>query len=570
MIEALPPDFLPRATRILLPRFNAADEREAWLAQAFFLSDPRLYHDLRMVEGAPIVTVTRTITALLNAACLPGRKMHALATLLSAVKLGSPEPMHREIDSLVSLLKPLCSGDPKAKISSKLVVPMQRPSNPLQTIETPEDERTPTVFISYAHADDAFAMKLISDLQNAGHAIWIDTVSIKGGDAWVRSIADGIRNSYAFVTLISPNANTSRWVLREYLLAENLGKAIYPVMARQADIPFQMIDRQVIMLNESYADGLRELIAALPAPQVEMPPEGQEVVPPPPVSMSPPPPAPAPIMRPQASSPDQSKAGGPGGMLGGLLDRLSGLFGGETANPAPEADTSVERRAREQGEPAPSRVPVEDAVQVPGPEESAAEAVAPHAAPMMRSPVSRADELQFIQRQFAVVFNTMQERGKADMDDERVRWAKLPGDAIFGAREDAVEHPVDITGDLWQTMGRAIVEADSAGESGAVVWTALEAQMKRALADPAEPLPVMIDLTSWDERAESLESFVRHHLDTLADHWPTLAKQDRVAPLISGIEIADPARTGARHAAVEAFLRAHPDLSSLVVTVSAV
>ncbi|NOG50868.1 MAG: hypothetical protein HND48_16625 [Chloroflexi bacterium] len=99
---------------------------------------------------------------------------------------------------------------------------------------------------------------------------------------------------------------------------------------------------------------------------------------------------------------------------------------------------------------------------------------------------------------------------------------------------------MDITGDLWQTMGRAIVEADSAGESGAVVWTALEAQMKRALADPAEPLPVMIDLTSWDERAESLESFVRHHLDTLADHWPTLAKQDRVAPLISGIEIADP------------------------------
>ncbi|NOG50870.1 MAG: toll/interleukin-1 receptor domain-containing protein [Chloroflexi bacterium] len=210
------------------------------------------------------MTVTRTITALLNAACLPGRKMHALAALLSAVKLGSPEPMHREIDSLVSLLKPLCSGDPKAKISSKLVVPMQRPSNPLQTIETPEDERTPTVFISYAHADDAFAMKLISDLQNAGHAIWIDTVSIKGGDAWVRSIADGIRNSYAFVTLISPDANTSRWVLREYLLAENLGKAIYPVMARQADIPFQMIDRQVIMLNESYADGLRELIAALP------------------------------------------------------------------------------------------------------------------------------------------------------------------------------------------------------------------------------------------------------------------------------------------------------------------
>ena len=50
---SLPDDFLPRATQLLLPRFSTPDEREAWLAQAFFLNDPRLYHDLRQLSGAP-------------------------------------------------------------------------------------------------------------------------------------------------------------------------------------------------------------------------------------------------------------------------------------------------------------------------------------------------------------------------------------------------------------------------------------------------------------------------------------------------------------------------------------
>ena len=66
---SLPDNFLPRATQLLLPRFATPDEREAWLAQAFFLNDPRLYHDLRQMSGAPIVYVTRCITALLTAKC---------------------------------------------------------------------------------------------------------------------------------------------------------------------------------------------------------------------------------------------------------------------------------------------------------------------------------------------------------------------------------------------------------------------------------------------------------------------------------------------------------------------
>lgn len=270
----LPDDLIPRATQVLLPRWATPDERSAWLAQAFFLTEPRLYNQLRALDGQPIIILTQTITALLEAGCLPNRKAHSLAQLLNSVRIIAPPEAQTEIDRLVPALNTTCAESPSTSTGtfSTIGSTVTRPAQPLQSYETPLEKRTPTVFISYSHDDDSFAQRLINDLQNGGHAVWIDKMSIKGGAEWVRSIADGIRNSYAFVTLLSPTANTSRWVLREYLLADNLGKPIFPVMAAETDVPLQMIDRQVIMMFSAYADGLTQLLGTLPAPQAYIPP----------------------------------------------------------------------------------------------------------------------------------------------------------------------------------------------------------------------------------------------------------------------------------------------------------
>lgn len=277
-----PDDLIPRATQVLLPRWTTSDERSAWLAQAFFLAEPRLYNDLRVLDGQPIIILTNTITALLDAGCLPNKKAHALAQLLTSVRIIAPPEQQTEIDRLVPLLNHACA-DSKSKVATatmssiskvgagisslKTMMSSARPVNALQSFETPLSERTPTVFISYSHEDDDFALRLIDDLQGGGHAVWIDKMNIKGGAEWVRSIADGISNSYAFVTLLSPDANISRWVQREYLYADNLGKPIFPVMARPSEVPFQMIDRQVLSLVEDYAMGLEQLLTVLPAPR---------------------------------------------------------------------------------------------------------------------------------------------------------------------------------------------------------------------------------------------------------------------------------------------------------------
>src|SRR5690606_18000644 len=99
----------------------------------------------------PIVYVTRCITALLTARCVPGRDVHSLALLLNAVRIGSGPGEQREIDSLVTMLDPMCGPDARPKtgipaipITDTSTVPVVKPANPLQSIDTPEAERTPT------------------------------------------------------------------------------------------------------------------------------------------------------------------------------------------------------------------------------------------------------------------------------------------------------------------------------------------------------------------------------------------------------------------------------------------
>lgn len=588
---SLPDDFLPRATQLLLPRFATSDEREAWLAQAFFLNDPRLYHDLRQLNGAPIVYVTRCITALLTAKCVPGREVHSLALLLNAVRIASAPAEQREIDTLVDMLDPICGPDAAPDTGANpllptdtTTVPNVKPANPLQSIDTPETERSPTVFISYSHRDDDVAHRLIADLQNAGHAIWIDTVSIKGGEAWVRSIADGIRNSYAFVTIISPDANGSRWVLREYLLAENLHKPIFPVIGRPADIPFQMIDRQVIDVHIDYDAGLKELIEALPVPSIPVPstqavaelladlasPPRTNAAVPPPAPVVPPP---APIPKPVPQAPPASRSTGTGlPDIGGLLDTFKDAVLGrkrdEQTRPEPADDTKKAEEAPPL--PSPSAPITAPSFEVPAvQDDEAEEVVAPDGtleqaeSQGVAAPSRRALELQYVQRQWAEAFSAQQDAPDTN-DDMIVRWMMLPDDADLDADTSlAASGHVEIVGAGMLSMHRALIVGHSPREASEVVWSAVNALMPAALNDPSKPLPVLLDFSKWSDSSQPLEAFLREQLGDLSDYWNGLVSQQRAALLLSGVD----ALPEARKAAVEAFLRAHPELPVLVAKV---
>jgi formylglycine-generating enzyme required for sulfatase activity len=134
----------------------------------------------------------------------------------------------------------------------------------------------PVVFLSYSRADRALADRLLADLEQAGHACWLDTTDIPGGEVWEKAIVDGITRAYAVITLVSEAANQSKWVRIEFLYSDDLGKPIIPLLSEDCKLPIRLIDRQAISIYQDYDAGLKSLLSCLPRPSSSTPTETQQ------------------------------------------------------------------------------------------------------------------------------------------------------------------------------------------------------------------------------------------------------------------------------------------------------
>jgi TolB-like protein/Flp pilus assembly protein TadD len=63
------------------------------------------------------------------------------------------------------------------------------------------------IFLSYASADAAAALRIASALRGAGLEVWLDQSELRGGDAWDQSIRDQIGACALFIPIISANAH---------------------------------------------------------------------------------------------------------------------------------------------------------------------------------------------------------------------------------------------------------------------------------------------------------------------------------------------------------------------------
>jgi TIR domain len=60
------------------------------------------------------------------------------------------------------------------------------------------------IFLSYGHdRNTPIALRIKSDLEAAGHVVWVDTSEIKAGDDWRRSIVDGLMGSELTLSFLS-------------------------------------------------------------------------------------------------------------------------------------------------------------------------------------------------------------------------------------------------------------------------------------------------------------------------------------------------------------------------------
>src|SRR5579859_6674188 len=260
------PNLFPKISAFLLPLSEKYEQRELWLTQAYYLTDSRLYYLIKR-EGTALEFVTNCLKTVFDYGCFADGT-HAIVALLEAIRNGVDADKKREIDELIPQCNSLCGDEGTAHSAAQDLDGKHRPEL-LQTIVTPEAQRTPTVFVSYSRADSEFVQRLIADLQAAGHAVWLDTSNIKSDETWSQAISAGINNSYAFISVVSKAAYTSKWVEREYHWADKKKNlSIFAVQIEACELPIYIIERQVTSLFPDYRAGLSRLLEALPSPMV--------------------------------------------------------------------------------------------------------------------------------------------------------------------------------------------------------------------------------------------------------------------------------------------------------------
>ena len=262
----LPNDLFARLTKLLLPYMRDFEDRDYWLSQAFFLTETRLYHQIDR-EGTPENFVSRCLKTLFAFGCFPDQQ-HSLSQLLTTIAAHQTSEQRVEIELLVPVINVVCNPDPSSTDQHLSPSLLPAPAVSVQTIDTPREERSPTIFLSYSHADVEFAKQLFASLVDGGHACWIDKEKIKGGDAWVDSISSGITNSIAFLSLVSRNSEKSAWVKREFIFAETQKKLIIPILVEDLALPIYLNTYQAIPFYEDYEAALTSLLLALPEPHI--------------------------------------------------------------------------------------------------------------------------------------------------------------------------------------------------------------------------------------------------------------------------------------------------------------
>ncbi len=126
------------------------------------------------------------------------------------------------------------------------------------------------VFLSYSHADSAFADRLRSDLENIGVSVWHDRQEIRPGDSIAKLIENALQTCEYFILCLSENSSRSPWVEREYHAALDIqmrtrSPTIIPLRLSKVRLPPLLSDTKWVDFTTTYELGWKELSNAFPS-----------------------------------------------------------------------------------------------------------------------------------------------------------------------------------------------------------------------------------------------------------------------------------------------------------------
>jgi hypothetical protein len=104
------------------------------------------------------------------------------------------------------------------------------------------------IFISYSRKDQDYTRKLADELRKRKFDVWMDD-RINFGSRWWKVIEEAIIESKAVVLVMSPHSFSSKWVEKEYMLADDEKKPIFPLLLSGNRFPY-FVNTQWIDVSE--------------------------------------------------------------------------------------------------------------------------------------------------------------------------------------------------------------------------------------------------------------------------------------------------------------------------------
>jgi hypothetical protein len=124
------------------------------------------------------------------------------------------------------------------------------------------------IFVSYSRKDTEIVDRLLVELYEASHEVWIDRAGIRGGKQWRQQIVTAIDNSDILLLILSPNSIKSDNVRKELDLAEGVKKRVLPIVVEPIksipnEMRYQLVGLQRLDLSDDFETGLDQLLEAL-------------------------------------------------------------------------------------------------------------------------------------------------------------------------------------------------------------------------------------------------------------------------------------------------------------------
>jgi hypothetical protein len=123
------------------------------------------------------------------------------------------------------------------------------------------------LYVSYPPHDEPFALRLVSDLQAAGYAVFVDAASEVGTLAWAAETRRAIRTCGAAILILELAGRRRLGIRHEGIAANRRRKPVYVLVRSPGDLPRYLHRATVIDGTGEYESALHELRAALPPAQ---------------------------------------------------------------------------------------------------------------------------------------------------------------------------------------------------------------------------------------------------------------------------------------------------------------